>query len=89
MKPLIIRKAGGVWWIIRRHQDREYHAPVTVNETAARIMELLQEGKSSREIAELLAEGDETLIDGILQDILDIRDEICAKTGLEEEFPRG
>ncbi len=75
MKALLIRHAGGVYWIIRRDQSGEYCPPLTVNESAAEILKLLQEGTEEEAIAELLAEGDHELIPEICSDIRALKQE--------------
>ena len=72
-KPLIVRYAGGSWWLIKKDQTGEYIAPLKVNESAATIVKLLQDKTDAAAAAEILAEGDSQLVPMILSDI----EELC------------
>lgn len=51
-KNIYIRKAGGSYWIVRTGDDiLEYQNPIMLNETGAKIYELLEDGYSEGDVA--------------------------------------
>ena len=68
-KRFIIRHAAGIYWLIDLKQDlTEYKEPMSINETGATVLRLLEEGKSAKLIAGIISDRygsklDETLVD--------------------------
>lgn len=51
-KNIYIRKAGSSYWIVRTGDDiLEYQNPIMLNETGAKMYELLEKGYSKEDIA--------------------------------------
>ena len=53
----VVRKAAGDWWLVDVAQEGEpYRKPRRINHTAAEIIRMMQEGKTTEEIAGYLHE---------------------------------
>ena len=76
MNNLIIRHAAGVYWLIKPVQKSKYVQPLVINESAAEIVEYIQDGKNVYDIAVMLSEGDQSIVSEIEQDILNLINEI-------------
>lgn len=51
-KNVYIRKAGGSYWIVKTGDDiLEYQNPIMLNETGAKMYELLKGGYSKEDVA--------------------------------------
>ncbi|MBQ9328024.1 MAG: hypothetical protein IJ225_05765 [Solobacterium sp.] len=82
MKQIIIREAGGVYWLIKADQSGTYVPPMMVNDSAAELIRLLLEGNTPQESARILSEGEDDLIPVILNDIQSLCEEVQKQLGV-------
>ena len=76
MNRFVLRHAAGSWWLIMPEQKSGYIAPLQINDSAAEMIRYLKEGKSAKEIATILSEGDSSLISVITSDVETLRNSI-------------
>ena len=70
-KRFILRHAAGTNWLIDLKQDSpEYKKPMSFNETGALVLQLLEEGKSSKQIAGIISSRYSSKPGDALEDIL-------------------
>ncbi|MCI5883466.1 MAG: PqqD family protein [Clostridiales bacterium] len=70
MKRYQIRYAAGVYWLLDMEPlGKKIPKPLELNETAATMWQMLEEGKSTKEIAHYFADGDNEQENEILHDV--------------------
>ena len=70
-KRFVLRHAAGTNWLIDLKQDlTEYKEPMSINETGATVLRLLEEGKSAKQIAGIISDRYGSKLDETLEDVL-------------------
>ena len=66
-----LRHAAGIYWLLDMEQEiGNYKQPLSMNEVGAEIFELMQEGKSNQQIAEILGDRYSSKPEDVLGDIV-------------------
>ena len=66
-----LRYAAGIYWLLDMEQEiGNYKQPLSMNEVGAEIFELMQEGKSNQQIAEILGDRYSSKPEDVLGDIV-------------------
>lgn len=66
-----LRHAAGIYWLLDMEQEiGNYKKPLPMNEMGAEIFELMQEGNTNKQIAEILADRYSSKPEDVLGDIV-------------------
>ena len=70
-KKFQLRYAAGIYWLIDMEQKiGDYKKPLPMNETGAEIFELMEQGKTNLQIAEILVGRYNSKPEDVLKDIV-------------------
>lgn len=70
-KRFVLRHAAGTYWLIDLEQDpAAYKEPMSFIKTGAEVIELLEEGKKTMEIAAIISDRYNSKPEDVLEDIV-------------------